>query len=458
MMSEDESRITGKGKAFFDQGDQVAETGNWDYAIEMYTEGLRRDPYNMERGHIKLREVAMKRKVQGGKGPGMMEQLKRRGGKNATEKLANASYLMGKDPGSEMQMEQILTLSLDLEFPELTKWIGEIMIQAQTQSKKPSKRVYITLTDAFEKIDYLEKALLTCRLALQNSKDDQELEKRESDLSSSYTIQKGKYGQDGDFTKGVKDLEAQQEMMQKDSLVKNVSYLEKQIEVAREGYLKDTSVPGKINGLVDALLKFEDEAYENEAIDILKKAHTDTRAYQFKMRIGEIHIRQMVRRAQNFRMAGDSENAIKIAKQLLELEIREYTERVANYPTDLGLKFELGRRLFIAGKYDDAIGSLQQAQRDPRNRAKAMGYLGMAFMKKDWWQEAIDTFEKVLDGDVTEEKTKDVRYNLATCYEKTNNLEKAQEHLSHVAQVDFNFKDVRARLETVRKQISEGQS
>ena len=100
-MSEEESRITGKGQAFFDQGDQVAETGNWDYAIEMYTEGLRRDPCNMERGHIKLREVGLKRKMTGGKGPGMMEQLKRSGGKGIDEKLANASYLLGKDPGSE---------------------------------------------------------------------------------------------------------------------------------------------------------------------------------------------------------------------------------------------------------------------------------------------------------------------------------------------------------------------
>ena len=353
-------------------------------------------------------------------------------------------------------MEQIVALSLELEFPELTKWIGEILIQSQAQAKKPSKRIYIALTDAFEKIDDLEKALLTCRLALQNSKDDQDLEKRESDLSARYTIKKGQYGQEGDFTKGVKDMEAQKEMLQKDSLVKNAEYLEKQIEIAREGYLKDTTVLGKINGLVDALLKFEDEAYENEAVDILKKGLEDTRAYQFKMRIGAIRIRQMIRRAQSFRAAGDKENAIKIAKELLTLEIQEYTERVANYPTDLGLKFELGRRLFIAGKFNDASGALQQAQRDPRNRLKAMNYLGQAFMKKDWWQEAVDTFEKVLKGDLTEEKTKDIRYNLASCHEKMGNLDKAQEQLSHVAQVDFNFKDVRARLEAVRKKISEG--
>ncbi len=457
MMSEEESKITGKGKAFFDQGDQVAETGNWDYAIEMYVEGLQRDPYNMDRGHLKLRDVSLKRKMTGGKGPGMMEAIKRGGGKDVAIKLANTSYLLAKDPGATKYMALILAISLEMEFPELTKWIGQILIDSQTQAAKPSKQIYLTLTDAFEKIDYLEKALLTCRLALQNSKDDQELADRESSLSTRYTIQKGRYGQEGDFTKGVKDMEAQKDMLQRDSLVQNESYLEKQIATAREGYLQDTTVPGKINGLVDALLKFEDEAYENEAIDILKKAHTDTRAYQFKMRIGEIHIRQFVRRVLHLRTAGDKEGAIKAAKELLKMEIAEYTDRVANYPTDLGLKFELGRRLFIAGRFDDAIGALQQAQRDPRNRLKAMNYLGQAFMKKDWWQEAVDTFEKVLSGDLTEEKTKDMRYNLATCYEKMDHLDKAQEQLSHVAQVDFNYKDARARLEAVRKKIAESQ-
>ncbi len=69
-MSEDEKSANpgpDKGKAFFDRADQVAETGNWDFAIEMYLEGLRREPDNLQRGHQKLREVSLHRKVQGGK-------------------------------------------------------------------------------------------------------------------------------------------------------------------------------------------------------------------------------------------------------------------------------------------------------------------------------------------------------------------------------------------------------
>ena len=62
-----QGRSDGKGKAFFDRGDQVAETGNWDFAIEMYLQGIEREPDNVDQGHKPLRDVSMKRMAQGGK-------------------------------------------------------------------------------------------------------------------------------------------------------------------------------------------------------------------------------------------------------------------------------------------------------------------------------------------------------------------------------------------------------
>ena len=90
---------TGKGKAFFDRAVQVAETGNWDFAIEMYMEGLKREPDNIPQGHQPLREVALKRKAKGGKGPGMKDKSKARPGKEPAENLAKATYLLAKEPG-----------------------------------------------------------------------------------------------------------------------------------------------------------------------------------------------------------------------------------------------------------------------------------------------------------------------------------------------------------------------
>ena len=60
-----------KSKPFFDRADQIAETGNWDYAVEMFLQGISRDVENITRGHERLRETALQRKASGGKGPGL---------------------------------------------------------------------------------------------------------------------------------------------------------------------------------------------------------------------------------------------------------------------------------------------------------------------------------------------------------------------------------------------------
>ncbi|MBN1556065.1 MAG: tetratricopeptide repeat protein [Phycisphaerae bacterium] len=452
---EEQAKKARKAKVFFDRADEVAGTGNWDFAIELYSEGLKLDPDEMERGHKKLRDVALKRKMQGGKAAGMGDRRKHKPGKEPAVNLANAGYLLAKDPGSEALMEMFLKSALEVGNREVIRWIGEIMLESQKKARKPNRRVCTVIMDGMAGAKHFDLAVQACNLALTAAPNDPELENRLGDLGAEYTLQKGQYGVEGDFTKGVKDLDKQKELIQKDMLVKDEEFLRQQIAKAEQDYLEAPTVPGKINGYVDALLKFEDESYENQAIDVLNKAFQDTKAYQFKMRVGDVKIRQMSRRFRKLKDAGDKDGATQAAREQLTFEVREYRERATNYPTDLSLKYELGRRLFLAGEYDDAIGYLQQAQRDPRRFVVVMNYLGQAFMRKEWWQEAIDTFERVLQGDVSEDRSKDIRYNLGLCYEQLGKLEQAQEQLSRLAQIDFNYKDVRARLEAIRKRIQE---
>jgi len=447
---------TGKGKAFFDRADQVAETGNWDFAIELYLEGISREPGNLERGHKPLREVALKRKLQGGKGPGMIEQLKRGASKKPEVSLTNAEYLLAKEPGSSSFMVRVLQAVQKLELIEVVRWICDILLEAQRQQAKPNKQVLLVLTDAFQEIEEYASAMQSLEMARQISPNDPRFGPAMQELSAKYTIKKGRYSESEDFTQGVKDMDKQQELMQKDSLVKGKGYLEQQLEAARKEYLDSPTVAGKIAGYVDALLKFEDPGYENEAIDVLAKAHKDTGAYQFKMRIGEIKIRQMTRRYRKLLEGGDKAGAQQAMRDQLKFELAEYAERVANYPTDLSLTYELGRRQLMAGQLDEAIASLQKARRDPRRHVKAMDYLGQAFEKKGWHREAAETFEAVLETELTEEMAKEIRYNLGNAYEQMNDLDKAQEQFSEVAQIDYNFKDVRERLEAVRKRASQG--
>ena len=450
-----DSPNAGKGKAFFERADQVSETGNWDFAIAMYLEGISREPENLDRGHKPLRKVSINRKAQGGKPAGMIDQIKRRPCKDPVRNLVNAEYLLSKDPGSVQNMMQVLQAARKCDLIGLVHWISLIILESQRQTKKPSKRILVDLVSAFESAKDFSMSVQACDMAISLDPNDGELRDRMRSLSALYTIDKGKFEEEGDFTKGVDDLEAQQKIQKKDALVQDEEYLLGQIRKCRQDYLENPHVAGKINNAVDALLKIENESYENEAIDILAKAHKDSSAYQFKMRIGDIRIRQMSRRFRQMRDSGDTAGATEQAKRQLAFELDEYKERCANYPTDLGLKFEMGRRQFLSGQYDEAIASLQTAQRDPRRGLRARSLIGQAFVKKGWLGMAVETFEKALELEATEEFTMELRYFLGDVLDNMGQLERAQEQFSTVAQLDYNYRDVRQRIENIRTRLSE---
>ncbi len=443
----------GKGKAFFDRADEIASTGEWDYAIEMYVEGLKREPSNIERGHKPLREVSLRRKLQGAKGPGFKEKRKYGSSKDPKENLANASFLLAKDPGNRQYMVAALKAALDLDRDSLITWFADLLYEEQKQAKKPSRQVLMTIIDAYVQAEKFTKAVGVCQFGLADSPGDNVLIERVKDLSAKATMQK--YSGEGDITTKVKDKKQLEEDIQRSHMVQSKTFLENQLEKAEAEYKADPTVPGKVTAYVEALMRMDDPSYENTAIDVLRRAHNETGSYNWKMRIGDIKMKQMTRRRRELLKRGDKKAALEEAKRQLAFELEEFQERVVNYPTDLALKYELGRRQFAAAafdssKLDDAIGSLQQARRDPRRRIDAMTLMAQAFAKKEWYTEAADTYRQLLEGELTEEHGKSIRYSLGEALMQMEKPDEAEDQFSQVAQIDYNFKDVRKKLEVLR--------
>lgn len=444
---------SGKGKAFFNRADEVAETGNWDFAIQMYLEGIRRETANMERGHRPLREVALKRTAQGGKPMGMLEAFKHRGGKDPAEALVNAETLLSKDPGNVTHMTAVLKAARQLGHRDLIKWISDIIVETQRQAKRPKKGILMGVIEAYEAIEEYASAVIAADMAVQIDPDDGAIQEKAKNLSARQTIQQGQYDSDGSFVKSVRNMDEQMDLAQRDQMSQSREFLEKDINRARHEYTESPTVPGKIDAVVEALLKLEEEGFENEAIDILAKAHVETKAYRFKLRQDDVKIRQMRRRFNALKEAGNEAGAREVARDLLKFELVSYAERVKNYPTDLSLKFELGRRQLAAGQIDDAIAALQQAQREPKRRITAMTYLGQAFARKGWHREAVETFERALEFEPSEERAKSLHYSLAQSLTAMDEKKKALDHLSMVAQMDYNYRDVREQVERLRKEM-----
>ncbi|GAG18535.1 unnamed protein product, partial [marine sediment metagenome] len=88
-----------KARTFFKRAEQAAASRHYDYAIELFINGLACWPEAVEDGHQKLRLVGVQRRNAGGKKPGMMEAVKTpMTGKDPLKAMLNAELLLAKDP------------------------------------------------------------------------------------------------------------------------------------------------------------------------------------------------------------------------------------------------------------------------------------------------------------------------------------------------------------------------
>ncbi len=210
---------------------------------------------------------------------------------------------------------------------------------------------------------------------------------------------------------------------------------------------------------------------EEEAIKVLMQAWEESGQYRFKMRVGDIKMKQMSRvtraLANKVREKPDDDAARQkyqeARKRQLAFELQEYTERVKNYPTDLALRYELGKRLYLAGKTDDAIGAFQQAKSDPKHRASAHEYLGRCYMDKGWLDEAIETLREGVEAHKLSDDRQalELRYllmnALAQSAESGKNLEHAKEAQqlgSAILRTDIKFRDIQERMNTIRELVT----
>ena len=89
-----------ESQQFFQRARAMAGEGHLDYAIDLYLDGLRDDPGNIE-AHQALREVALLRKARGGGDLTTILKMKlRRPGADPVEDLLNIEKLLAYDPNN----------------------------------------------------------------------------------------------------------------------------------------------------------------------------------------------------------------------------------------------------------------------------------------------------------------------------------------------------------------------
>jgi tetratricopeptide (TPR) repeat protein len=316
------------------------------------------------------------------------------------------------------------------------------------------------LKDSYRELGQFDRALAACRCAARLKPQDGDLTDEVKDLTAEVTVARGKYDQEGDFRKSIKDREGQDRLHAQEAVVKTVDYRTLAVQEARKALARDADLPRNIFDLAQALSDLENDKADQEAIQLLENAYKTKSDFSFRQRAGLIIIKQLRRKIKEGKESLESKGEdvklkAKIASlsaQLNNVELLHYRACVENYPTDLQAKYEYGLRLVRNKQYDEAIPFFQEAQRDPRHKISAMDKIGLCFFMKGWFADAVDVFIQAIEAyRIKDDSTaKELRYNLARAYQEQGDSEKALEIYRKIAQLDFAFKDVRRRIDQLR--------
>jgi len=362
-------------------------------------------------------------------------------------------------------LTDMVKAAAESDYRQTALWAANDLFAMNRQKSKPSVQTYILLRDVYAKIEAYTRAFQACQQALLLKPRDEALEDSLRDLSAQATMEQGKYDKDGDFRDSIKDREDQTKLQNQEKVVQSTGMRMDAIEAARREYEADPQVSGKISKLVDALCATEKTDRENEAIEILEKAYAESSQFRYKQHVGEIKIKQLNRQvrqlqAQTKNAPEDAEakaNLQEKNREILATELKHYESCVQNYPTDMRMKYEYGRRLLRAKKYDEAIPAFQEARSDPRHRTTALNCIGQCFFYKEWFADAVETFEQAIESLENPDGAtgKELRYNLGRAHEADGKAEEALQCFRKVAQIDYNYLDVRDRVENLRKQLQD---
>lgn len=451
----------GKGQVFFERAHTVADTGNYEFAIQMYMEGFNREPGNADEFR-NLYKMALIRKSKGGKpAGGIMGPKPPFKGKGAKDQYLNATWSLAHDPGDRQSMMNIVRLAVELGHRDVIYYISGILLTANSTNPHPKRSYLLELVDAFEAIKDFHRAVEVAMLAAEMPPKDMELDSRIKNLSASALMQKS-YEQNSRFTENIKDKDETRQLLMADNLQKSLEFRQRAVATAKAAYDANPIVDVNITKYGRALAEMDDEDHENQAIEVYNKAYRETKVYRYKMAIGDIKIKQLNR---NIRMLKDAveqdptdqdlkHSLEEQVKTLREFEIVEYAQRAEAFPTDLQVQYEYAARLYDSQRYDDAIPILQLVQNNPRYRADSLHKLGRCFYETGFKVEAVETLRRAIESydnaEIGDNLSKEYHYWLGRALEETNVLPEASKIYSKIMQWDFSYRDVRVRLKKLR--------
>lgn len=466
-----------KAAKFLQHAGAIAKTGNNEYALQLFANAIKLDPGNMA-AHNAMYESAVQY-IQGGGKPATGKELKDvDDGTGNFAKLAAAEFIWMKDLNNLSAAMKLLEFAGKLKLEELGQWLSPRVLNLlrMHQKKKPNKKDWVLGKDLFSAVNAWNEAFACGEAAVAMDPSDGALIQELKQLTAARAIQQGGYnktaGQEGGFRANIKDAEKQKQLTDQDAVAGTADVEARNLERAKKDYEERPEVPEHVQKYATLLRKKQTSEGEDQAHAIYMDGFKRLGEYRFRIAAGDIRIaqsRRTVRAAQEKATANPTDAAAQAASKAardanLELEGAEFAERMERYPTDCGLKAEVGRIRFELGRFEDAMPCFQQAKDEAKYRVMAAHMLGKCFAAQGWHSEAVDEFKeaiRVLDAGNAEREL-DIKYDLmVSLMEQAKGERNAQaardaaEICSYILRKNIAYRDIRDRRKQVDALVKE---
>jgi tetratricopeptide (TPR) repeat protein len=451
----------------FEHASKVAEQGNFEYAINLFSQCVTGDPGNPIYARQMLSTLS-KQYNNSAKNVSKLAGIKSTGTRASLQK-------------SKMQKDWAGVIKTGIDVLKGNPWdVATLTSMAQAceeMSLSESQLCYLKMAldvnpkdievnrycgRALARIGAFDQAIACWHRVEQAKPGDNEAQHAIADLAVERVIDRGGYEEAQSATDVRKDAAAADDGAA-------------QLTPEQQLQKKISKQPGEVSLYSElADLHLRNERME-EAEEVLAKAlEVSGGDAAIRERLEDVQLRRhrnQVTVAERRAAAEKTPEAIDLAKQmkaeLNRVEVEIYRARSDRYPTNLGLKFELGVRLKRARQYQDAIQCLQLARSDTKRKAVVHLELGECFQHLKKYPLALNNYESALESlserDVDTKKL--VLYSAGrlalfmAIHDTTGNekwLDSAEKYLTDLASLEFVYKDVPALLDKVTEMRNKG--
>ena len=437
----------------FERANQVLATGNHDYGAQLLVNCCKLDPGNLVyRKALRLAQRGKhKNNLKGSKlsfltnSPAWTKLKAAKASHDHLRVLECGEEILGRNPwdvGAQMDMSESAEA---LGFGDVAIWLLE---QARQKDQKDAN-VNRALARLYEKCGEYNRAIALWEMVRDAEPGDLEAQHKAKDLAASETIARGNYS--SVVGGGGPPKETPQERGPERTGPPNAKdRIQREVESLRARIERDPTNALPYLQLATAYRRVD---LRDDAMAVLSEALVPTgNSFEIATEIADLELEpfrnNLAVLERKLAAAPQDEELRRLRVQLLrEINSRElnlYRQKSERYPTEMGHRLELGVRLLRAGQHDAAIVELQAARNDPRQRWRALLYLGHCFKNRKNWRLAERNFEEALQSLPASEESsrKDLLFILASGAAEAGDLSKAIEIGYELANIDFGYRNI----------------